>query len=325
MVAELADLSRARAGARSPGAGPLRVGAAYFHLWPNDAGLLLASDAGLFARAGLDVELGVPDPLRGDALSHLVGGSIDFALCPPNRLLVRAERGEDVIGVAAINHRGLETIQTVAGLGIERPRDLEGRRIALNPTPRGLAMISTVVAADGGDPEAVQIVDSGVRELGVDDIAAGETDATFGGYWAWDALLGELPEEERVLWRADELHGVPRYHSYVLATRRSLAERCPEAVRSFLAACGQGYLAAGRDPDRALALFERVTPFFPRTVLRRSLRLVSTTWSHDGRWGQQRSELFASYADWLAEHGILEAPDDWTSAITNEFLEAGSR
>ena len=143
----------------------------------------------MFAHAGLDVEVAVPDPLRGDALAHLVEGTLDFALCPTNRLLVRAENGEDVIGVAAINHRGLETIQTVAGLGIERPRDLEGRRVAMNPTERGLAVIATVVAADGGNPEAVQIVDSGMRELSVDDIAAGEADATFGGYWAWDALF----------------------------------------------------------------------------------------------------------------------------------------
>ena len=49
-----------------------------------------------------------------------------------------------------------------------------------------------MVRRDGGDPDELILLDSGVWELSVDDIAAGETDATFGGYWAWDALFGSM-------------------------------------------------------------------------------------------------------------------------------------
>src|SRR2546427_7354056 len=48
-------------------------------------------------------------------------------------------------------------------------RSLEGRRIAYNPTPRGVALVRHLVAADGGDPDCVITVDSGLRELGIDD------------------------------------------------------------------------------------------------------------------------------------------------------------
>ena len=122
----------------------------------------------------------------------------------------------------------METIQTTRSTGITRPRELEGRTIAYNPTPRGTAMVSHLVAADGGDPAKVVAVDSGARELSVDDVAAGEVDATFGGYWAWDALFGSLPESERVVWPVDEI-GAPPYHSYLLGAHEDLRGAQPRA------------------------------------------------------------------------------------------------
>ena len=54
----------------------------YFHPWTNDAGFYAAAAAGHYEAQGLDVEIVVGDPLRGDALSHLVRDEADFAVCP---------------------------------------------------------------------------------------------------------------------------------------------------------------------------------------------------------------------------------------------------
>ncbi len=297
----------------------VRVMLEYFHPWPNDAGFYVALARGHYGAAGLDVELAVVDPLRGDPLEYLARGEADFAICPTNRLLVRRERGERLTGVAAINHRAMETVQTVTATAITRPRELEGRRVAYNPTPRGIAMVRHLVHSDGGDPDSLITLDSGVRELSVDDIAAGEADATFGGYWAWDALFGLLPAEDRVVWPVDEISAL-RYHSYLLAARESTLEERPELVRAFLEASAAGYLAAGADQQNTLLLLERVVPYFPREILRRSLELIAPTWTHAGRWGEQRQELLADYALWLADNRVIESPERWREAISNAFL-----
>ncbi len=276
---------------------------------------------GTTAAHGLDVEIAVGDPLRGDALAHLVRDETDFAVCPSNRLFARRDAGEAVVGVAAINHRGLETIQTIADTGISRPRELEGRSVAFNPTPRGTALVRHIVARDGGDPDRVITVDSGVRELSVDDIAAGEADATFGGYWAWDALFGSIDAGRRVTWNADEAAGL-RYHSYVLAVRESMLERDGELVRAFLHASAEGYRSAQSDPDGTLETLERVIPYFPRPIIRRSLALIAPTWTHDGRWGELRTELLEGYSAWLAQNDVITQGDIWTRAATNAFLPA---
>ncbi|WP_062349621.1 ABC transporter substrate-binding protein [Herbidospora yilanensis] len=296
----------------------LRVMLEYFHPWTNAAGFYVASHAGWYREAGFDVEIAVHDPLRGDTLAHLRRGEAQFGVFPTNRLLVRHAAGEELQAVAAINHRAMETIQTVTGLGIERPRDLAGRRLALNPTPRGVAMVRHLVAADGGDPDTLVLVDSGSRELSVDDIAAGQADATFGGYWAWDALMGDLPPERRVMWPVDEI-GAPPYHSYLLGVEPTLRDE-PDLIMDFLDVTERGYRAAADDPAATLAVLDRVIPYFPTRLLARSLELIAPTWTHQGRWGEIRTDLMAPYAAWLADNGILASADGWTGAVRTDLL-----
>ncbi|KUN80728.1 ABC transporter substrate-binding protein [Streptomyces griseoruber] len=303
----------------------VRVMLDYFHPWPNAAGLYVSRARTWFDEAGLDVELVVQDPGRGDTLEYLARGEVDFGIFPPNRLLERrARHRQPLIAVAAVNHRGLEAIQTTASTGITRPRDLAGRRIAYNPTPRGRAMVRHLVAADGGDPDAVITVDAGARELTVDDIEAGEADATFGAYWSWDALRGGLPEERRVTWPVDEI-GAPRYHSYLLGTSDRLLTEQPSLVRDFLAVTARGYTAAAREPDRTLELLERVIPYFPRPLIARSLALVAPTWTDtDGRWGVIDADRMGPYAHWLAENGALTDDRHWDRSFTNGLLDVAA-
>lgn len=303
----------------------IRVMLDYFHPWPNSAGLYVARARRWYAEAGLDVELVVQDPGRGDTLEYLARGEVDFGIFPPNRLLARrAEHGQPLIAVSAINHRGLEAIQTTTSTGITRPRELTGRRIAYNPTPRGRAMVRHLVAADGGDPDAVISVDAGSRELTVDDIVAGEADATFGNYWSWDALRGDLPEEQRLTWPVDEI-GAPRYHSYLLGTSEDLLTQRPSLVRDFLAVTARGYAAAAQEPDTTLELLEQVIPYFPRPLIARSLALIAPTWTDtDGRWGVIDEGRMGPYAHWLAENGAIPDDRDWAKSFTNGLLDVAT-
>jgi NitT/TauT family transport system substrate-binding protein len=301
----------------------LRLALEYFVPWTNDAGYQVAIARGWYRDAGLDVRQVLIDPLFGDTLASLAAGEAEIGVFPTNRLFVRREAGEKLLGVAAVNHRGMETIQSLVGAGISRPRDLAGRRIALNPTPRGLAMVRHLVAADGGDPDSLIIVDSGSLEINADHLDDGFADAFFGAYWAWDALIGSVPEEQRVIWPVDEI-GAPPYHSYLLGLREELAEREPQAVRDFLAVTERGFRAAREEPEAALEVLLTTIPYVPEALLRRSLGLISPTWFHEDRWGIQREELHQPYAQWLADNGILNDVAIWTEATTDEFLPTES-
>ena len=80
----------------------------------------------------------------------------------------------ETLKLVSINHRAMETIQAIADNGIERPRDLAGRRVAFNPTPQGLAMVRHLVRADGGDPSQI-LSNASVWREAIDDSLLGET------------------------------------------------------------------------------------------------------------------------------------------------------
>ncbi|MDE1169449.1 MAG: ABC transporter substrate-binding protein [Pseudomonas sp.] len=298
----------------------LRIMLEYFHPWPNSAGFYLARERGWYAEAGLDVELCVPDPERGDSLQHVLQGAAHLSVFPSNRLLVRRDLGQPLRGVAAINHAGLEAFQTLSELGIQRPRDLMGKRLAMNPTPRGLAMVRDLVRKDGGDPDAVIIVDAGARELRPEELEAGLADASFGGYWAWEALMDSpVAAQRRVVHRVSDW-GAPAYHSYLLGAREDWIQANAHTLRAFLAATARGFHCVAEAPALARAAYERVIPYFPRTLIEQSLTHIAPTWLHQNRWGVQRQALVEPYAHWLHQHGIVQNPQAWESAITNDYL-----
>jgi NitT/TauT family transport system substrate-binding protein len=292
----------------------------YFYPWTNSAGIYQARRAGYYAEAGLDVQIRLYDPFVGDTLTYLAAGQVDFGIFPTNRLFVLNERDPQVVGVAAINQRGMETIQTVRGKGIEKPADLAGKRIALNPTVRGLAMVRHLLRANGVDPDDWTIVDSGLHEVLAEEIAEGEFDATFGTYWAWDVLLDEsLPAAERLIWPVDEI-GAPKYLSYLLGTPRKLLDAEPELIRDFLAATRRGYLDVAADPASAQDLYATATPWVLPHIIEKSLPLIASSWLNDGAWGLQDDEYQDSYGNWLLANGILHRPGSWHEAYTNELV-----
>jgi NitT/TauT family transport system substrate-binding protein len=295
---------------------PLSLALEYFHPWPNSAGFYIARDRGWYAEAGIDLQIRTVDPGIGDSLEHIRRELVDLAVFPTNRLLVRAERGEPLQVIAAVNQRGLETIRTLADNGIETLADLTGRRLALNPTPRGVALVRDLVRDAGGDPDAVTLVDVGVRELTSAELAAGVADATFGSYWAWDILLTEHPDRPERVWRVDD-HLPFGYHSYLLGAHTRLAAQNPVLLRDFRDVTDRGFRHAARHPDEAVALLGGITPYFPDHVIARSLEAIAPTWFHEGSWGTVRPELVEPYAHWLAGHGILSAPDRWESAFAD--------
>ena len=299
----------------------IRVILEYFHPWTNSAGFYYAREQGWYEEIGLDVELATYDPARGDTLAYLNRGEAQFGIFPTNRLLVLREKveGPSVIGVAAINHGGMETIQTIKRTGIQTPADLSGKRIAMNPTPRGIAMVKHLIAANGGVPE-FEVVDAGVRELEAHDLQNGIADATFGSYWGWELLLkSSVPDEERIVWPVDTI-GAPQYHSYLLGANEQFAKENPELVRQFIAATARGFMAVAQNPQLAAPIYEKTIPYFPQYLIESSLPKIATSWIKDNAWGKQYEDVMQEYSDWLYKHGILTQKDGWKTSYTNAFL-----
>ena len=131
------------------------------------------------------------------------------------------ERGEDIVGVGALVQRPLAAV--IAKPEIERPRDLEGKRVGVTGLPSDDAVLRAVVEHDGGDFDKVKRTTIGFTA--VPSLIAGKVDAVVAFWNAEGVALRQRGVQTREF-RVDE-YGAPRYPELVLAVRRATLAGAP--------------------------------------------------------------------------------------------------
>lgn len=285
----------------------------YFHPWPNHAGFIIAEREGLFRDIGLDVDVNSRDPLRGTPLDNLVRGEVDFCIDLTESLLQFRERGARVRAVAAINQERLDTIITLRGKGVQRPRDLVGRAVGVVTFESLKAQLLDSVSYDGGDPSAVRIVLTGSHEPTAADVEEGLYDASF-AYGAWEGVLHPNLCQDVVL--IDPVDGLS-FQPYMLITSEDLLERNPLLAQRIVETLREGYKRAIADPEYAARTMLEVIPYFQAAVIDASCRALAGTWRATGHWGELDPQRLTSFAEWLRAHDLLNEPSRAPDALAN--------
>ncbi len=271
-----------------------------------------AVHAGIYAAREHARERGVVLRVRApsastDSLKLLASRRADIAVVDIHDLGLARQRGQDIVGVGAIVQQPLAAV--IARSGIERPRDLEGKRVGVTGLPSDDAVLRAIVEADGGDPKRVRTKTIGFSA--VPSLIAGSVDAVVA---FWNAE-GVALRKRRVRTREFRLgdYGAPSYPELVLATRRETLERRPALVADTVAAVREGTLrvvkgdraplvreiarAGGADAELVSAQLSAVLPAFspPLTLRRRELEGWA---SFDTRFGilERRPDVERAFA-----------------------------
>ena len=236
VTATLAGLGAAVAGCGSSGgsAGGGRV-VVGLDFTPNaaHAPIYLAQHQGFDRAHG--VRLSIRTPGSGpDSLKLLTLGRVNIGVLDINDLGLARERGQDVVGVAALVQRPLAAI--IAQPWIHRPRDLDGKRVGVSGLPSDPAFLRAVLSRDGGDLAKVHQV-----TIGFGAVANMVTRKVVAVPAFWNAegvalRLRGIPVRE---FRVDD-YGAPRYPEVVLVTTRKTLQRRRGAIVRALAAIAQG-------------------------------------------------------------------------------------
>lgn len=287
----------------------------------NHSGLYLALANGWYEEAGLDVT--VIQPGEASGLQMLATGQVDFAFSVAEGLLPARAAGADVVSIATVIEHNTSSLISLTADGITRPRDLEGKRYGSYGSELEEAIISSLVACDGGDPTLVEQV-----PLVSDDFRIGLTQDQFDIAWvfdAWDTVrLNDVDgmDVSTIAFR-DWFECIPDWYTPLLATSGEQIADDPETVRAFVESTSRGYAAAMEDPGAAADALMGAAPELDEALVTASAQWLADQYAGSPEaWGVQRAGTWEGFASWLTEGGMLEGDPRVDEAWTNEFLPA---
>ena len=286
----------------------------------NHAGMYLAAENGWYEDAGMDVRIIQPGEQGG--LPALASGDADFAVSVQEALTPARAQGAPVVSVAAIIASNTSSLIALADEGIDRPADLEGHRYGGFGGDLETELVRSLVACDGGDPDAVDFV-----EVGNVDYRAGLERDFYDFVWifdGWDGIRLEQAGLDTTSIRfADHFDCIPDWYTPLLATSEPLIDEEPELVRDFMAVTARGYEQAIAAPDEAADALLSAAPELDEGLVRASARYLADHYAPDGPWGVQDAAVWDEFTAFLQAAGIAPADLDVDAAWTNAFLPAG--
>lgn len=270
------------------------------------AALFLAPlDKGLFEAEGLAVTVDAAATAL-EPITRIAGGEYDMALADINLLIrYRDENSEAVIkAVFMVYNRPPYAIVARKSRGVEAPKDLTGKRLAVPADEPTTAQWPLFASLTGIDRAAVEIetVSAAVR---APMLAAGEVDAIACSAFvcAIDLKARGVPADDIVTMVMAE-YGVAAYGAAIIVNP-TFAEAHPEAVKGFLRAFLKGLRSTVRRPADAIRSILRRDELADRRIELERLRMVLrdnvvTPEVKQNGYGTINADRFAKAVDQLA-------------------------
>jgi len=268
------------------------------------SGIYLATARGYDVAEGVRLQIRKPSAST-DALKLLQAGRADLAILDIHDLGLARQRGRDLVGVMAVVQRPLAAL--LAQPEISRPRELAGRRAGVTGLPSDDAVLRSVVAGDGGDPDRVRATTIGFEA--VKALLARRVDAAT-AFWNVEGVALKRRRGDIREFRVDDF-GAPAYPELVLCvTRATLEERAP-LVRAAIRALQRGYGEAQADPESAVSALREAARGLDRAELNAQMDAVAPAFTAGARaFGELRPDVLRAWAEWDLRFGILERPID---------------
>ncbi len=267
-------------------------------------GIYLALAREYDAAEGVGLEVRAPSAST-DALRQLQGGRADMAILDIHDLGLARQEGADIVGVMAIVQRPLASV--IATPDVRRPRDLEGRRAGGTGLPSDVAVLRSVVAGDGGDPDRVKTTTIGFEA--VKALLAGRV-AGATAFWNVEGVALRERRPDMQEFRVDD-YGAPAYPELVLCVTRSTLEERRPVVAATIRALRRGYVSAQTDPESGVSALLEAEGGLDRDAAQAQFDAVAPAFTAGAHaYGELREDVLRRWARWDEEFGILErAPD----------------
>ena len=281
----------------------------------------LAAKKGYYAEQGLVVDIVEG---RGSATTAKVVGAGTAPLGYAEGGVVIQSVTEDVPikAVAAIMQKSPASVMFPKSLGINTPKDLEGKKFAAAPASSTTILLDPWLRINGVDPATVQIVSTSPQTI-LTVLLQGQADVASAFYSDNVPVLQSRGMDAGYLLYADYGLNVP---GSSIIVNNAFASEKPDVVRRFVAAALRGHIEAQRDPAASVASIADLATSLDTTLetaaLTNVLNLLHTERSQGKPLGWMAKEDWEDGINILFEYAGLKSKPKVEEVITNDFLPA---
>lgn len=285
----------------------------------NHTGLYVAQELGYFKEAGLEVEIVQPPEDGAEVL--VASGKAQFGVSFQDSL-APAFGGDNplpITAVAGMIQHNTSGIISRAGEGMDTPKGMEGHTYSTWNGSIELATLKSVVEADGGDFEKVELIPSKVT----DEVSALRTNSTdsIWIFYAWAGVKTELEELETDYFAFADINPVFDYYTPVIISGNKFLEENPDTAKAFMAALSKGYQYAMEHPEDAADILCKVAPELDRELVVASQNYLKDQYQADAPyWGYIDAERWNNFYNWVNENGLVEGKIPMDAGFSNEYL-----
>ncbi|MEM7481962.1 MAG: ABC transporter substrate-binding protein [Acidobacteriota bacterium] len=295
----------------------LRLGLEWF-LNPDHLPLLVAEEKGWFREAGIELELVEPEK-HFDAMEEIEAGRMEVAITEPIHLVQDRAKGDKVVGFARFLHTN-GGVMYLEGSGVERPRDMAGKRIQYPgaPGPGGPAIVRTMIEADGGtcDPADFTPVNNGF--LHTDALLEGKADVATLIFYNFEVIEARGRGANPGFFALKDW-GVPDFCQLILITSEEvMAERRP-LLENVVRLIRRGIDFVHQQPAEALEIYDRrTTGAYSKDELGAAIFDATVgCFTHDLSMSH---DYYHRLGDWLVATGQCDEAPDRLVYWTNELV-----
>ena len=268
--------------------------------------LYVAQQEGFFTEEGIEVEILTPSSTT-DALKLAASGNVDVAVSYEPQVIVGASAGLNIRVIGRLVEHPLSVLLFLEGKGIEKPADLEGKKIGYTVPGMMDVLMEAFAKINGIDRyEPINVGFTIVQSL-----VARKVDAIMGPYKNYEVV--ELEEKG---YRAGyfELNewGIPDYDELVFITGERTAGEKTRALKGFVRAVDRAIARTRNDPEKSLASYFAAVPDAPREMEAKAFEITRPLYAHNQRCDKEKWQTFADFA---LRYGLIEKKVDVTAIL----------
>jgi NitT/TauT family transport system substrate-binding protein len=285
---------------------------------PYHAGFFVADAKGFYKDEKLKVTF--EEASGASQAATIIGqGKYSIGLATGDSTLMAAEKGANIVSIAAVYQRNPVVVFSLAATPITKPENLIGKKVGIPLESIAYKEFLAFVKKMGLDQSKIEIVGVG---FDTSPLLNKQVDALVGYSNNAAVQIEAKGQQIHRLYLAD--FGVNPYGTVIICNKDYLASN-RDTVKRFLRASLRGWEAMAQNPDEAVDLFLQNRQGHDRNFAKLSVAATKTLLfpikedagfrighQYPDRWGQTR--------DVLVEVGLIKGEGDLGALYTNALL-----